>query len=48
LATATASPHFAHHRQVDHVVAHIGNLVQRHAFLGHDLAHRLHLEGLPW
>ena len=36
----------AHHRQVDHVIAHVSNLVEGDAFLRHNLAYRLHLEGL--
>ena len=37
--------HFAHRRQVDHVVADVADLVERHAFFRDDLADRLHLEG---
>ena len=36
-----------HDGKIDDIVAHVGNLFERHAFLRHDLAHRLHLERLP-
>ena len=36
----------AHHGKIDHVVADVSDLVERHAFLLHDFAHRLHLERL--
>ena len=36
----------AHHGEIDHVVADVGDLVQGHAFLLHDFAHGLHLERL--
>ena len=38
-------PALPHHGQVDHIVANVSNLIERHAFLLHDLAHRPHLEG---
>ncbi len=36
---------FAHGRQIDHVVADVADLVERHAFFRDDLADGLHLEG---
>ena len=40
-------PALAHHRKVDHVVAHIGDFIQRDAFLLHDFAEACILNAWP-